>query len=146
MGGSPRPPSCIWAVHAGIIFRFFYDVRDLPSVHAVTSRTLYIHIPVTMAPSARSKSRAHLSFFAILVLGLSHNFGLIFPSSTNQKDIKRSMIVDTDTLPPCVPLDISLTKNSIYCLQKCKPDANQTVDGRGLDMNEKMKMTSWWWW
>ena len=52
------------------------------------------------------------------------------------------MIVDTDTLPPCVPLDISLTKNSIYCLQKCKPDANQTVDGRGLDMNEKMKMTS----
>lgn len=44
-------------------------------------------------------------------------------------------------LPTCGPVDIDAARESLVCLQKCKPPANRTIEGLGLDPDEKLNTT-----
>jgi len=47
-----------------------------------------------------------------------------------------------EVIRPCRPLDITAAKENIVCIPKCKPHANQTIEGLGLDANERITITT----
>jgi FkbM family methyltransferase len=46
-----------------------------------------------------------------------------------------------EVLPPCRPLNITAAEEGIVCIPKCKPHCNHTIEGLGLDANEKVNIT-----
>lgn len=55
---------------------------------------------------------------------------------TGLASLERSIL-----LPPCPPIDTQRLRDGLVCVQKCTPSANNTIEGLGLDLNERLNIS-----
>jgi len=95
--------------------------------------------------NAKFPESVHVHRFRILQLCCISTilFGLADIYFGDVNNINRHPINQDEqaALQPCAPFNMSLARKGIHCISKCKPRADQTVEGLGLDINERINIT-----
>lgn len=83
-----------------------------------------------------SPRKATISCLVFAVLSAHHLYSYF---RVREVDVNTSPF---EVIQPCRPLNITAAKEDIVCIPKCKPHANQTIEGLGLDANERINITT----
>ena len=87
---------------------------------------------------------------SVLICLQLYIYGDLFPFGFGGEDITQPIspglengqrkLSSANTISQCTYIDVDAMKEGLVCFEKCRPLNNNTLDGMGLDPNEKIRI------